>query len=160
MATVVIQRYEDPGTHPSVIFEEIERRLNEVRCRAYELFESRGREVGRDVDDWLQAEREVMGQSTAALSEKDGAIELELELPSYKPSEVEVTATADEVVIHAESKQESSNEIRSSEIFRRFVLPEPIDVEQAKATLEEGVLRISAAKASRTESYPVQVQAA
>jgi DUF2934 family protein len=30
-----------------------------VRRRAYELFEARGRQPGRDVEDWLQAEREV-----------------------------------------------------------------------------------------------------
>lgn len=27
--------------------------------RAYELFESRGRQPGREVEDWLEAEREV-----------------------------------------------------------------------------------------------------
>jgi Protein of unknown function (DUF2934) len=31
----------------------------EVRVRAYELFEQRGREHGHDLDDWLQAEAEI-----------------------------------------------------------------------------------------------------
>ena len=31
----------------------------EVRARAYELFEQRGREHGHDLDDWLQAEAEI-----------------------------------------------------------------------------------------------------
>lgn len=31
----------------------------EVRVRAYELFEQRGREHGHDLDDWLQAEAEL-----------------------------------------------------------------------------------------------------
>ena len=31
----------------------------EIRARAYELYEARGREPGREWDDWLQAEREV-----------------------------------------------------------------------------------------------------
>jgi hypothetical protein len=30
-----------------------------IRRRAYELYEQRGREDGRDLDDWLQAESEV-----------------------------------------------------------------------------------------------------
>jgi hypothetical protein len=30
-----------------------------VRTRAYELFEARGAQDGYDVDDWLQAEREL-----------------------------------------------------------------------------------------------------
>lgn len=31
----------------------------QIRRRAYELYEQRGREDGRDFDDWLQAESEV-----------------------------------------------------------------------------------------------------
>jgi len=30
----------------------------DIRVRAYELFEQRGREEGHDLDDWLQAEAE------------------------------------------------------------------------------------------------------
>jgi len=30
-----------------------------IRKRAYELFEARGREPGHELDDWLQAEREI-----------------------------------------------------------------------------------------------------
>jgi hypothetical protein len=30
-----------------------------IRQRAQELYEARGRQEGRDLDDWLQAEREV-----------------------------------------------------------------------------------------------------
>ena len=33
----------------------------EIRRRAYELYESRGREDGHDVDDWLRAETETTG---------------------------------------------------------------------------------------------------
>ncbi len=32
-----------------------------IRVRAYELYEARGREDGYDREDWLQAEREVLG---------------------------------------------------------------------------------------------------
>jgi hypothetical protein len=35
---------------------------NVIRVRAYELFEQRGREHGRDFDDWLRAEGEVLAR--------------------------------------------------------------------------------------------------
>ena len=35
---------------------------DEIRQRAYELFEARGREEGRDLEDWLRAEEEIRGQ--------------------------------------------------------------------------------------------------
>ncbi len=39
---------------------------DEIRLRAYELYEQRGRENGRDVDDWLQAESELNTQQRKA----------------------------------------------------------------------------------------------
>jgi hypothetical protein len=35
---------------------------DQVRKRAYELYESRGREPGQDTQDWLRAEQEVLLQ--------------------------------------------------------------------------------------------------
>jgi DUF2934 family protein len=34
----------------------------EMRVRAYEIFEQRGGEPGRELDDWLQAETEVLAR--------------------------------------------------------------------------------------------------
>ena len=49
---------ETPATDPHPNLEE------EVRHRAYELYEQRGRQNGRDLDDWLQAEAEVTGTAS------------------------------------------------------------------------------------------------
>lgn len=35
---------------------------SKIRERAYELYESRGREPGQDEQDWLRAEKEVLQQ--------------------------------------------------------------------------------------------------
>jgi hypothetical protein len=37
-----------------------------VRLRAYELFQQRGFQHGADFDDWLRAEKEILGHFTAA----------------------------------------------------------------------------------------------
>ena len=34
-------------------------RDEEIRCRAYEIYLERGEQEGNDLDDWLQAEREI-----------------------------------------------------------------------------------------------------
>jgi hypothetical protein len=38
----------------------------EIRNRAYELFEARGREEGRELEDWLRAEDEITGHKSGA----------------------------------------------------------------------------------------------
>lgn len=35
-------------------------REDQIRARAYELYEERGKEDGHDLDDWLRAEAELM----------------------------------------------------------------------------------------------------
>lgn len=37
-----------------------------IAQRAYERYETRGREPGHDQDDWFQAEREVLGEDPRA----------------------------------------------------------------------------------------------
>ncbi len=34
----------------------------QIRARAYELFEARGREEGHDLQDWFRAEEEITGR--------------------------------------------------------------------------------------------------
>jgi hypothetical protein len=58
----------DP-TQPGTAVEESERLLQstheqEIRNRAYEIYLQRGAESGHEVEDWLQAEREVTTQSS------------------------------------------------------------------------------------------------
>ncbi len=38
----------------------------EIRRRAYELYQERGREHGHDLDDWLQAEAEIIRKGAKA----------------------------------------------------------------------------------------------
>jgi len=57
----------DP-TQPGTAVEERERLLQStheqsIRNRAYEIYLQRGAQSGYDVEDWLQAEREVTKQS-------------------------------------------------------------------------------------------------
>lgn len=40
--------------------------VEQIRTRAYELYEERGHEDGHEMDDWLQAEAEVTGKTRRA----------------------------------------------------------------------------------------------
>jgi DUF2934 family protein len=40
----------------------------QIRQRAFELYEARGREEGRDLDDWLRAEKEIPQQKTRTIA--------------------------------------------------------------------------------------------
>ena len=42
---------------------------DDVARRAYELFEARGAEPGHDLENWLDAERELSGATTSEVHE-------------------------------------------------------------------------------------------
>jgi hypothetical protein len=55
------KRSEQPRTTPDpTLLEE------RIRRRAYALYEARGREGGHDLDNWLQAEAEILGTQQKA----------------------------------------------------------------------------------------------
>jgi hypothetical protein len=56
----------DPNTDKSANIVTDPNREEEIRRRAYALYEQRGREDGHDVDDWLRAEAEVTAQTMKA----------------------------------------------------------------------------------------------
>jgi len=42
-----------------------------IRVRAYRFYEERGCEDGHDLEDWLQAEAEIVGKKSAAAQAED-----------------------------------------------------------------------------------------
>ncbi|MBV6520379.1 MAG: hypothetical protein MNPFHGCM_00485 [Gemmatimonadaceae bacterium] len=136
------------------VFDELARRMDVVRQRAFELFKGRGGGLGRDLDDWVAAEREVLGWPAAALKERDGTYEMEIALPGFTPGEVEVTASPNEVIVHAATKtrkkHESENvlwtEFGSNDVYRRFGFPDGIDTAGVTADFDGGLLRVKAPK--------------
>jgi HSP20 family protein len=152
MSEVAITKVSDTGKKSLPIFDEIRKRFEAVQRRAFELFERRGSEQGQDREDWLEAEREIMGFPAAELKKKDGAYELEITLPGFESKDVEVTATPREVIVRAarEDKKKTKTdgvirtEFSSEDVYRSFEIPNAVNVDKVTANLENGILRISA----------------
>jgi HSP20 family protein len=169
MSNIAVQKVKDMEAKPLPIFEAIKKRLDDVRRRAYDLFEQRGHALGHELDDWFTAEHEILGWPAAELVEKDSKYEMQMALPGFDPNEVQVTATPAEIIVHAESKHEKKNkdanvvwsEFVSNDVYRRFELPAAIDVDKTAATLENGMLRIVASKTeAAAQVKPIRAAAA
>jgi HSP20 family molecular chaperone IbpA len=81
---------------------------------------------------------------------------------------VEITATRSEIIVHAKVEKEKMTEekkylwteFRSNDVYRCFALPEAIDVEKTTASLDKGMLHITAAKTQKARPKPVEIRAA
>jgi HSP20 family molecular chaperone IbpA len=171
MSRIPVTRTHEP--RPALpAFTELARLMREVERRAFARFQGRGRRTGSALDDWSAAEHEVLGWPAAELTEVDGRYEMALTLPGYTASEVEVTASPREVVVHASTAGRNGkargrpaegaqgdgqrgeghprvlwSEFGSNDVWRRFALATPIDVDQVTARLENGMLRVRAPRA-------------
>ena len=56
----------DRDTTPGKERQPEEFRMNRIAARAHEIYQARGGEHGRDMDDWLQAEREIDAEIAAS----------------------------------------------------------------------------------------------
>lgn len=61
----------------------------EIPRVAYELFESRGRVHGYDLDDWLKAERKVLGQHSGQEIEEPEDVDISEELAAIEEEKME-----------------------------------------------------------------------
>jgi len=53
---------------PATVASEPQELENQIRQRAFELYEARGREEGHDLEDWLRAEEEITAKSERAVA--------------------------------------------------------------------------------------------
>jgi HSP20 family molecular chaperone IbpA len=134
------------------VFAEVDRLRLEISRRAHELFETRGLGNGHELDDWLEAERELCWPP-AEFAEGESEFVLSVGLPGFEPGEIEATVTPREAIVHAHhgtgrkgkkrgTATPSWSELRSDDLYRRIELPDAIDVANARAALRHGMLRI------------------
>jgi HSP20 family molecular chaperone IbpA len=167
MPNVAVEKVNGGGKEAIPLFEEFAKRFEGVRQRAFELFEKRGGEIGHSIEDWIKAERELLRSPAAEFTDKGSGYELKIALPGFEVKDIQVTAAPDEIIVKAASRQEKKSEedkvlwteFSSSDLYRRFETPGPIDVEKTKATLEKGLLCITVPKAAEIKEKTVEVKA-
>ena len=68
MSNVLVRKIREANDASLPWFEQIERLFEEVRQKAFSLFEERGRAEVRELDDWLRAEHELVWSPPAELT--------------------------------------------------------------------------------------------
>ena len=161
MANVAVRKATSPSKETLPVFAELSKRFKEIQRRAFGYFEKRGRSAGNELGDWLNAEHEILGWPKAQLAEGKDTFEIQLTLPGFEAKDVEVTATPEELIVHAVAETEKKTEedqvlwteLGSNELYRRFELPGTVALDKITATLDKGLLRI---KAPKTATAPAK----
>ena len=150
------------------IFDEMERMQDRIMRRAYEIFSSNGGIFGRDTEDWLQAERELVWKPAVELEEKDDEFRLQLAAPGVDPKDIDIEVTPEDILVkadlHHEHKEKKGDvyvcEFASGNLFRSIHLPKKIDPDKVKAEFKNGLLSLKAPVAAEARAKKVTVEAA
>jgi len=158
MSNVAIEKVRDGDATPPTILERTTAIADKIRQKAFEVFQRRGCADGRSLDDWLQAERDIVQSPEVELIEKEGKFQIRVAVPGFEYEDIRVTAQPGVLFVEAESKHEHEKsegdvylcEFGRKHLFRRLDLPAPINVDKVSASLEQGILQLTALKSVDT----------
>lgn len=137
-----------------------------IAKRAYEFFETKGRQIGSDVDDWLHAEMELLRPAPVEITEAAGELKIRAEVPGFTARDIKVSVEPRRVILSGRTEQsQDSNaeklvytEYRSKEILRAVDLPVEVDPATVSAKLQDGVLLLSMSKAKPKQAVEIPVE--
>lgn len=150
------------------VFDRLQKTYDSIARRAFEIFDHNGRWFGRDLDDWLRAESEILQPMHLEVAETDEALTVRAEVPGFAANELDINVEPRRLTIAGkhESKEETTkgktiySERSAQEILRSFDLPAEIDSSKATATLKDGILNIELPKVPHAKSVRVEAKAA
>jgi len=139
---------------PQAIYNRMNELYDAISRRAFELFEGDGGISGRELDHWFKAEAELLHPAHVQVNESDDAIIVEAEVAGFNANELQLSLEPRRLTISGK-KQSSTEEKKgnvlysercSNELLRSVELPVEVNVSRAKATLNDGILELSAPK--------------
>ena len=139
------------------LFASMQRLHDSVARRAFEIFESQGRTFGRNLENWLQAESELLHPIHVDVAESDKGLTVRAEVPaSFRAENLMVGVEARRLTIagEREAEEERRNEKTiyrescSDHILRVIELPAEVVAGKIVATLRDGVLELTMPKSA------------
>jgi len=107
-----------------------------IRKKAYEKFESRGGGPGLELDDWLEAESEILLPQAVELRESERELLIRFAIPDINAKAISLQASSENLLLQVRD----IDKLR----FRLVHLPRAIDPDQTRAEYRNGSLRIAA----------------
>jgi Protein of unknown function (DUF2934) len=138
---------------------DVESRAREIHeliaKRAYSIYEGRGHAGGHDVEDWLQAEAEVLVMLGIGFMEQGGDLTVDVGITPSELSELQVRLEPSRLIVSGKKTEPAvtlahAHESRRSgptQIFQVVKFPVVVKPSGAKATFSNGLLEFRIPKA-------------
>ena len=149
------------------IFDEIDEMRERIMRRAYDIFCMNGGDCGKDLENWLQAERELLWKPAIELEEQDNEFRLQIAVPGVEPDDIDIEVTPEDILVKADTQTGHgvkngdvfTTEFASGNLFRSVHLPKRIDTDKVTAEVNNGMVTLKARIAADVLTQSVRVQA-
>jgi HSP20 family protein len=156
MSQVAIYNCKNFEATSQPLLEHMEATIDSIRRRAFNIFQNRNGGNGSDLDDWLQAERDLVWSPACELVDDKKEFRVRIALPGFEAKDIQVSAMPDALVIQADAththEAKSGNvcfcDFSEQKLFRRLDLPAPVDGDKVTASMDKGILQVTAPKAT------------
>jgi len=150
------------------VLDHLQEMYGSIARRAFELFEGKGRAFGRDLEDWLRAESELLHPVHITIRESEEELTVQAEVPGFSTKELEVSVEPRRLTItgQRETKGEHKEgktiytERCADKMLRVIDLPAEVDPAKVTATLKDGILSFTLPKAVPAKKVRIEPKAA
>lgn len=134
--------------------------LGAIAKRAYEIFESKGKIRGRELDNWLQAESELFESAPLNIGQSRDGVTVLADVREFTPKELEIDVEPKRVTIIGKShnlaaaQNGSASQKHEIRLLRSVQLPVEIDANHTTARIKNGVLELKMKKTADANHLP------
>jgi len=171
--TTDLQKVEEPAKNlipitPFEMFDKFADVTREIANLAFTFFRDRGGEFGKELEDWLRAENQILRPVPFEMTESEDKFLLTAPLPDFKPEEIEVSIKDNVLVISGKTEIATENENeetvlrewKSDRFFRQLTLPENVAPDTVTAEFAYGILKLVMPKAPEPKAEKIAVKTA
>jgi HSP20 family protein len=159
----VSQKHQPETPTPSLRLrkpEDLRREIQDVQLaiahRAYELFETRGREHGHDWEDWFRAESELVRPVSISMQESADRISVRANVLGFNENELRVSVEPHLITILGKKEMSATGTVGAKpidwvpdQVLQFIDLATEVVPENAVVELQAGQLKIELHKAER-----------
>lgn len=113
------------------LFDQMDETFNALARRAYEIFDGNGRVFGRELDNWFQAERELLHPVSLNITETDEAFRVKAEVPGFTEKRARSRCGTGPCDDHGTARILERRKEREDGLCRELLGPDPENLEFA-----------------------------
>jgi HSP20 family molecular chaperone IbpA len=136
--------------------------------RAQEIWETSGFIPGRDLENWLRAESELLHFVPVEITDNGDELRVYAEVPGFSARDIDIHVEPRRLIVRGKNEQTRErtkgevcySEREGSQIFRALNLPVEVDTNNTAAMLRDGILEVTLPKSEHAKGTRIQVKAA